>query len=128
MELSKSRGWLKFKATVDEAERLFQAKYHIYEHEKTGQEHAACEEYSIPSSLRHKVDFVTPTVHFDTKLRARSDRSEMQKRDGDRGHRGPWGPGDPWNPKHKNWIPFSDVIQQLENCDVQITPWCLRVL
>ena len=26
MELSKSRGWLKFMATVDEAERLFQAK------------------------------------------------------------------------------------------------------
>ncbi|KAF7197078.1 Tripeptidyl-peptidase SED1 [Pseudocercospora fuligena] len=128
MELSKSRGWLKFMATVDEAERLFQAKYHVYEHQHTGQQHAACEEYSIPGSLKDRIDFVTPTVHFDARLRSRSDETELEKRDGHRGGRGPWGPGDPWNPKRGNWIPYSDIIKQLEDCDQQITPWCLRVL
>ncbi|KAF2121046.1 peptidase S8/S53 domain-containing protein [Lophiotrema nucula] len=127
VEQSDSRGWLKFKATVEEAEELFKAKYHIYEHSETGQQHAACEEYSVPASLKEKIDFVTPTVHFDAKLRAR-DENSLEAREKKPGHdktRG--GPGH-GGPKLKNWIPYANIIKQLKDCDKQITPWCLRVL
>jgi tripeptidyl-peptidase-1 len=42
---SDSLGWLKFDATVDEAEELLNAKYHVWEHSETGQPHVACDEY-----------------------------------------------------------------------------------
>ncbi|KAF2706003.1 subtilisin-like protein [Pleomassaria siparia CBS 279.74] len=117
---SDSRGWLKFKASVSEAEDLFKTRYHIYEHSETGQQHAACEEYSVPAHMKDKIDFVTPSVHFDVKLRAR-DTDNLK---GSAPKRGPSGGG----PKLKNWIDYSDIIKELRDCDKQITTWCLRVL
>ena len=31
-------------------------------------------------------------------------------------------------PKLGKYLPKSDIIKQLQNCDTQITPWCLRAL
>ncbi|KAF2217659.1 hypothetical protein CERZMDRAFT_108334 [Cercospora zeae-maydis SCOH1-5] len=70
IQQSRSWGWLHVDATIDEAERLLQTEYHVYEHQSTGQLHVACEQYSIPADLRRHVDFITPTVHFDTSGRA----------------------------------------------------------
>ncbi|TKA24573.1 hypothetical protein B0A54_17540 [Friedmanniomyces endolithicus] len=91
---SQGLNWLEFDATVDEAEELLKTKYHVYEHEATGQPHVACDEYSIPTHLREHIDLVYPTVHFDAKIKSRDDGLELEKRDGTFGHgRGPRGPG-----------------------------------
>lgn len=64
---SQSLGWLKFDATVAEAETLLRTEYHLYKHE-TGKPHVACSSYHIPEHVAPHVDFITPTVHFDTKI------------------------------------------------------------
>ncbi len=71
IELAPSRLWISINTTVGEAETLLQTKYHMYEHETTGQGHVACEgSYSIPRVLsEHHVDLVRPTLHFDISLR-----------------------------------------------------------
>ncbi|CAK4032377.1 probable tripeptidyl-peptidase 1 precursor [Lecanosticta acicola] len=128
IEQTQSLGWLKFDATVDEAESLLHTKYHVYEHRGTGQQHVACEEYSIPQSMRERVDFVTPTVHFDAKLKPRDD-SKMDKREISPGvDRSLGQPGSGSLPKLNRFLPYSDIVKQLQDCDLQITPWCLRAL
>jgi tripeptidyl-peptidase-1 len=127
LKQSDSRGWLKFKATVEEAEQLFHAKYHIYEHSDTGQQHAACEEYSIPTFLKNKIDIVIPSVHFDVKLRARNTRT-LQNRERTPGNNIARPGADHGGPKLKDYVPHEGIIKQLQDCDKQITPWCLRML
>ncbi|KAK6433611.1 hypothetical protein LTR95_010213 [Oleoguttula sp. CCFEE 5521] len=123
---SQSLGWLEFDATVDEAEDLLETKYHVWEH-TSGQPHVACDEYKIPTHLKKHVDFVTPTVHFDAKIRARdADNSSIKKRD----TKSPLGnPNSGSLPKLGQWLGGKNkLIQQLEQCDTQITPNCLRAL
>lgn len=64
---SQSLGWLKFDATVAEAENLLKTEYHLYKH-STGKPHVACSSYRIPEHISRHVDFITPTVHFDAKV------------------------------------------------------------
>lgn len=129
MKVSRGRGWITFDATVDQAESLLKTTFHIYEHE-TGQPHVVCEEYSLPRVLREHIDFVTPSVHFDAKTKARSqeDSFALNKRAepgiGKRiGKPGGWS-----TPKFGKWLPQNQVIKELENCDEQIVPECLRAL
>ena len=75
---SQSLGWLEFTATIDEAEGLLKTKYHVYEHDQSGQPHVACEEYSIPATLKDKIDFVYPTVS-STIRRARLTKADSRK-------------------------------------------------
>ncbi|KAK0256450.1 hypothetical protein B0A54_04706 [Friedmanniomyces endolithicus] len=129
---SQGLNWLEFDATVDEAEELLKTKYHVYEHEATGQPHVACDEYSIPTHLKEHIDLVYPTVHFDAKIKSRDDGVELEKRDGNFGHgRGPRGPGGgPWGGPGGGWrMPYHHrPTNDLANCDVHITPDCLRAL
>lgn len=109
---SQSMGWLTFDATIDEAEKLLDTKYHVYEHEETGQPHIACEEYKIPASLKDKIDFVYPSVHFDAKLKIRQESdSQLEKRKFGPGHWQPWNPKNPGGgslPKWNHWwLPHS---------------------
>lgn len=39
IRLSPGRNWLEFNATVEEAEALLDAEYHMYKHHRTGQQH-----------------------------------------------------------------------------------------
>jgi tripeptidyl-peptidase-1 len=39
VELSPTKGWLEVTSTVEEAENLLAAEYHIYNHEETGKKH-----------------------------------------------------------------------------------------
>ena len=64
---SQSLGWLKFDATVAEAESLLKTEYHVYKH-KTGKPHVSCAEYHVPENVAPHVDFITPGVSFDTKI------------------------------------------------------------
>lgn len=109
---------------------MLKTKYHVYEHDETGQPHVACEEYSIPAALKDKIDFVYPTVHFDAKLKVRDTSDSVTKREVKPG--AAKSPGKPGSGSLPNWnhsfLPHSDIIKELQNCDKQITPWCLRLL
>ena len=76
---SQSLNWLHAEVTVEEAENLLRTKYHRYTHTRTGQAHVACEEYSIPEQIQQHVDFITPTVHFDTKIAPQKKRRPMRE-------------------------------------------------
>ncbi|KIW07721.1 uncharacterized protein PV09_01652 [Verruconis gallopava] len=141
--------WLSFNASIDEAERLFKAKYYMFEHMHTGTPHVACHEYHLPAHVAKLIDFVTPSVHFDAKIK----RSDFQRRtrslpnlrrrspfsiDDITNDKASTGKSDAANvgseqgvgPKQGATLADSDVLDQnqLENCDRQITPNCLRAL
>lgn len=98
------RDWITFDASVDEAEALLKTKYHVYEHDYSGQPHVACEEYSLPKHLKDHIDFVTPSVHFDAKIKERSDES-IEKRDVEPGVAKSIGQPSGWNaPKLGGWL------------------------
>lgn len=120
IDQTQSLGWLSFDATVDEAENLLKTKYHVYEHEETGHPYVACEEYNIPSTLRNKIDFITPTLHFDAKLKPRESESEMDKRAVSQ-HINPGSPGSGNLPKFGGTLSKSDLITELSDCDKQVS-------
>lgn len=73
---SASGGWLVFNATVDEAEKLLDASFWLYENDD-GQIMAGCDEYRIPSQLTDHVDFVYPgVVMAESRASPRSKRSQ----------------------------------------------------
>jgi len=112
VDQSQSLGWLNFDATVDEAENLLKTKYSLYEHEESGQPHVACEDYSIPASLKNKIDFITPTLHFDVKVKPRSANMEKRKIN----------PGSPNSGNIPKFVPVAkqNIITQLSDCDKQV--------
>ncbi|KAG1738203.1 subtilisin-like protein, partial [Suillus lakei] len=115
MKLSPTKGWLEVASTVEEAENLLLAEYHVYDHE-TGTKHIACESYHLPEHVIPHVDFVTPTIHFDTRVQKRDQHSRV-----------PIGqPGQGSTPKTTGEI--EGILDQIEDCDKQITPICLRAL
>ncbi|GAB7357268.1 hypothetical protein MBLNU459_g8240t2 [Dothideomycetes sp. NU459] len=126
---TKSNGWLTFDATADEAEALLKTEYNVYEY-VNGQPHVGCEEYSLPRQVREHVDFVTPSVHFDTKIKSRSDESSerLSKRQSPNTAKAIGQPGGWSIPKFGRWLSPNQIIQELENCDKQIVPDCLRAL
>ena len=142
---SQSLGWLNFDATVEEAENLLKTEYHVYQHEN-GQLQAACHEYHVPEYVKGHVDFVTPTLHFDTKLRPAKDSvNPKMKRTPTNVERSPppkaaaanhpietvaklGAPGSGSLPKKGAELDIFEIIDQLETCDEFITPNCLRAL
>jgi tripeptidyl-peptidase I len=59
---STNKAWLQFDASISEMERLFQTKYHYYEHVDGGPKHIGCEDYKVPVKLSKHIDYVTPGV------------------------------------------------------------------
>jgi tripeptidyl-peptidase I len=137
IKLSQGLNWLDFNATVPEAENLLNTKYDVYEHVSNGQGHVACDSYSLPQHVVPHVDFVTPTVHFDAKVKPGkgSIKSEREKREVSHApaastqsltRPNTW---NAWLPKLGKMLSSPrNIIQQLQNCDEQIVPNCLRVL
>ncbi|KAN0090293.1 Peptidase S8/S53 domain containing protein [Hyaloscypha variabilis] len=138
---SQSLSWLHLDVTVSEAEDLLNTQYFEYKHATTGQAHFACEEYSLPEDIKKHIDFVTPTVHFDVKLENPKKRRSLNEREiaiakrqmTARDHNVVPGighsigsPGDKSLPKSGGKI--SNIINELENCDISIVPDCLRAL
>lgn len=68
LRLGAGGGWLRFEASVREAETLLDAEYWFYEHEETAQQDgegwlaAGVEHYSVPEEMAEHVDFVFPGV------------------------------------------------------------------
>jgi len=113
--------------TILELEELLHAEYDVYEHD-TGALHLACDSYSVPHAVKHHIDFITPTLHFDAKL---SKRSEDINNIADVGV--PKTAARIGQPGHSVAQPHKgdavwDIFTELENCDKQTTPDCLRAL
>ncbi|KAL8803632.1 MAG: hypothetical protein Q9182_003047 [Xanthomendoza sp. 2 TL-2023] len=134
---SQSLGWLKFDATVAEAESLLNTEYHLYKH-STGKPHVACSEYHVPKHVTPHIDFITPTVHFDAKI-PQGVAQPVEKRapttTAAAGHpvqtKAALGIGAPSSgslPKKGAQINIKAIIDELKNCNRFITPNCLRAL
>lgn len=127
----KGKNWINFDASISEVEALLKTEYKFYSH-TTGQGHLACDEYSVPQSVRKHIDFIMPTVHFDTKIVSESEDSRT-KRDRPVNLQ----PGDPNNtgfkPKKGKTLPSPNtpgatLAYTLANCNQYVTPECLRAL
>lgn len=130
-KLSNGRNWIHFNATIAEVEGLLQTEYKVYEH-GSGQLHIACDEYSVPKDIQEHIDFIMPTVHFDTKI---MDNPELRQKKRDiPTNLKPGNPGNGFLPKKGPTIkgpgPQPDALQpqSTTNCNTQITPECLRAL
>ncbi|RPD61015.1 subtilisin-like protein [Lentinus tigrinus ALCF2SS1-7] len=122
IKLSKSGSWITANVTVAEAEELLATEYHVYEHEN-GHKQIACDKaYHLPEHVSKHVDLVTPTLHFDVKVKH---GAPLEKRDGKLHSVGAPGFG-PVSPKTTGTI--KDIFDELDQCDSQITPNCLRAL
>jgi len=127
--------WVNFNATVGELESLFHTTYHYFEHEETGTPSIACDDYSVPMNLRQHIDLITPTVHFDAKVKrdpASIEENRQKKRTLRAGAAKNIGTvsGNVAAPKAAGWSVNikNPLISQLDACDQFITPACLRAL
>ncbi|OJT01787.1 Aorsin [Trametes pubescens] len=117
VRLNPSGGWLTANVTVEEAEGLLATEYFVYEHAESGHKQVGCESaYHLPEHVAKHVEIVTPTLHFDAKVK---------KRSGVKSKLGTPGSG-PVTPKTTGKI--QTLFNELKNCDEQITPICLRAL
>lgn len=138
IRLTANKGWIEVNATTAEIEELLNTEYHVYTH-STGAEQVGsyptillisrwqyylelgCHSYSVPEHIRGHIDIILPTVQFDP--RAPSSDNIKRKRFE---RQGMPGSGLRTGPK-TNGVKVT-VTPSLENCDVNITPDCLRAL
>lgn len=141
---SQSLNWIHVNMTVSEAEQLLNAEYYEYKHSLSDESHIACDEYSVPEDIGRHIDFITPTVHFDAKIKNPKKRRSMDENEiaiakrqtaSAAGHKVQPGtgvklgsPGDGSLPKPGGSVPFGTILNELKNCDVSIVPDCLRAL
>ncbi|TBU52071.1 subtilisin-like protein [Dichomitus squalens] len=119
--LSKSGSWVTANVTVSEAERLLGTEYFVYAHSEDGREHIACHgAYHVPETVSRHVDIITPTLHFDVKVRRHgsTDRATAAKQVGSVG----------FGAAPKIGDVIHTIFTDLEHCDETITLACLRVL
>ncbi|ESK93472.1 hypothetical protein Moror_1753 [Moniliophthora roreri MCA 2997] len=116
ISVSRSRGWIELRATVEEAEMLLKTEYHLYTHED-GTEQVACTLYHLPEHVVPHIELVTPSVHFNAVLRKRAHLPAMNV--------GQSGFGSV-NPKYHGDV--QPLYEELEHCHEQITPLCLKEL
>lgn len=130
INLSRGRSWLTFNATVAELEGLLRTEYKIFSH-SSGDEHIACDEYSVPEEIREHIDLIMPTVHFDKKITPKPGHKDKRGVDASKL---PGTPGGGFLPKQGKTIkgpgisPESAQPFALSTCNTQITPECLRAL
>ncbi|UZJ55505.1 hypothetical protein CBS101457_004825 [Exobasidium rhododendri] len=138
-----SGGWISFEATVAEAETLFQTQYHSWTNPfaNDGLPHAAVSgAYSLPAHVQPHVDFVTPTLHFDTKLSQKKQKRDitgarsidgsntLEKRVKNMKKIKLGSPHSPTLPKHVPLRNDKKLFGDLQQCNMVITPACLRAL
>ena len=139
---TQSMGWLTFDATVAEAENLLKTEFFLHKH-ITGKPHVGCDDYSVPEYVQPHVDFITPTVHFDTKI---PQSRHTEKRDVPLEKRASavaaagvpvqskaaikkiTNPNGGYLPKKGANIDIKGIIAELQNCNQFIVPDCLRAL
>jgi tripeptidyl-peptidase-1 len=119
---------LSFNLTGAEAERLLKTKYYIYEH-RSGKRHPATEEYSVPATIQHHIDFIAPTLHFDVKVIRNPEKSNGLKKSSLEDVKSV-GTGLTNFVKLDGLVPDAESgdAGELSNCDTQTTPMCLKAL
>lgn len=128
LRLSAGKNWIRFDASVAEAEALLSSEYRLYEDASTGKRQLACDQYSVPRAIQSSIDFIMPTVHFDAKPSQQKKRRDIEKRTP------PHMPGKissgPVQPKQGVTLDpqATQVTFNTANCDTYITPDCLRLL
>lgn len=134
IELARGKNWLNFEASIAEMEGLLRTEYKIYSHE-SGQDHIACDSYSVPQELTQHIDLIMPTVHFDTKIVSNPNEDKKKEKRDIPDNVKPGRPGDGFLPKKGPTIKGPgadpDIAPQpfaLSTCNTQITPDCLRAL
>ncbi|KAI2634469.1 peptidase S8/S53 domain-containing protein [Xylaria nigripes] len=106
---SAGRNWIKVKnSTVAEAEKLLQTTYSMYQ-DNEGTSLVACESYSVPSSIQKHIDFVAPTIQFDTRVGSVAKLAKRQ------------------TPKVKP-VNLASDLKSLDNCSNITTPACIRAI
>ncbi|KAJ7149241.1 subtilisin-like protein [Mycena crocata] len=115
LRLSPSRGWIAVNVTVEEAESLLHAQYHVYTH-PSGAEQFGCHNYSVPAHLQEHIDLIKPTIQFNPHVTApRLNKRALPKQ--------------PISTLKTNGIKVNkESAATLDTCDEIITPDCLRAL
>ncbi|GAW11384.1 hypothetical protein ANO14919_007280 [Xylariales sp. No.14919] len=108
---SAGRNWVKVKSTVAEAEKLLDTTYNVYEDDEDTTL-VACESYAIPTSIRQHIDFVSPTIQFDPRMGAITNRNVKREA---------------MRPKFKT-VNIDSKPLELDNCGQLTTPACLRAI
>ncbi len=134
---SESLGWLHLDATVDEAENLLKTKYHLYKH-STGKLHIGCTEYLVPEHIGPHLDFIMPTVHFDTQFMQQATSNEETRTNLSKAAVGvpvkndaAMNMGSPNSgslPKIGADVDIKEIPEELAECNKYVTPSCLRAL
>ncbi|KAH9902554.1 subtilisin-like protein [Cubamyces lactineus] len=120
VKLNPGASWLVANVTVAEAEELLGTEYYVYEHADSGHVQVRCDKaYHLPEHVSKHVDLITPTIHFDKQVRRSVESRSANSKPGSLGTR-------PVSPKTKGAI--KTIYNDLDKCDVQITPDCLRAL
>jgi tripeptidyl-peptidase-1 len=109
----KNRGWIRFNATVEQAELILETNYHIYLDEASGEEHLACDEHHVPKMVQQHIDFITPTIQLVP--------SDIHKRT-------------PETKRNVDYLPLKLLKSlskpifpdELTNCSTMVTPACIR--
>lgn len=118
---SDNKGWLAFDATAWEVEKLLHTEFNELEHTLTGNAVVACDAYHVPKSIQDHIDYVTPGVKG---VNIPASSSIQKRREGK--------PGKPYGglPPKKRPMPHmpSKNNSDLANCDIAITPACIRAL
>lgn len=58
--------WLAFDTTVGTANELFNADFHVFEHQDTGTRSIVTMEYSVPEDLSEHIQLIHPSISFGT--------------------------------------------------------------
>jgi tripeptidyl-peptidase-1 len=121
---SDNKGWFAFYATAEEAEQLLRTEYHEYEDSETGGIIPACDEYHIPKSIRHHIDYVSPGIKLLAPVEShhQQKRKAVAKRNKDLSERGL---SHGLLQVNSQFHPDPD---DLKTCDVAITPACVAAL
>ncbi|EPS96656.1 hypothetical protein FOMPIDRAFT_128300 [Fomitopsis schrenkii] len=132
VRLSVGGGWLQADISVEEAERLLETEYHIYQFEDdAARTHVAChEKYHLPEEVAKHVEIVTPTLHFDVKPKSKP--VQLEKRDAPSSEsvdaHAVGQPGFGVSFPKTSGTTQAPSTSDLAYCNEQIVPDCLRVL
>ncbi|MCJ1286094.1 hypothetical protein MMC26_005437 [Xylographa opegraphella] len=120
---SDNKGWLAFDVSAQEVENLLHTEYYVYEHTSYGHIETACDQYQLPKHVQWHIDYITPGV----KLAAPVKRGHSRRGNSKRGFGMTMGGGIPAPPKSRTPGQIT-LLNELEACDVAITPICVAAL
>ena len=107
IRMSKAGTWVEADVTVAEAESLLKTEYHVYGRDASSATHIACDAaYHLPEHVSKHVELVTPTLHFDVKLKRDNSPSVRRSQASDTSQGQPEFNG-PWVPRSTGTIVVS---------------------